>query len=125
MAISQAITVTLDKLPPSTNRLWRAHKGRVLMAAHYREWMDSAVASLIAQAHGHSISGPYGMLVRFVKPDRRKRDLSNNLKALEDAIVKAGLVRDDSDCQSIELAWVEHGPAVRVHIISTKERSGE
>lgn len=124
-----AFTLELDRLPPSANRLWRVGNGRAHMADKYRVWKDAAVSNLFAQARqqvrGEWIKGPYAMRVRCVKPDRRRRDISNNIKALEDAVVAAGIVRDDSDCQVIEAEWVSDGPAVRITIIETKERSGE
>lgn len=125
----KAFTLELACLPPSTNRLWRAGKGRVHMADTYRTWKDAAVSTLWMQAReqskGAGIVGPYAMRIRCVKPDRRRRDISNLIKGLEDAVVAAGIVRDDSDCQVIEAEWTREGPAVRITIIETRDRTSE
>lgn len=117
--MTQAISLTLDELPPSANSIWRAVGGRVLKSRDYRSWLTAAAYLLRAQAKGR-IEGPYALHVEFCPPDRRKRDLDNRIKALSDAITEAGLVEDDCHCQRIKAEWVKEGPAVRAWLISTK-----
>lgn len=95
--------------PPSTNALWRAVNGRNIMSAPYRKWKALALGELLIQRPA-KVSGPYRMTVVATRPDRRIRDLSNTLKALEDVLVTAGVVRDDSDAQSILLEWSSAAP---------------
>lgn len=77
------------------------------MAPRYREWRSIAEASIREQLKGQEpINGPYTMHVALDRPDRRRRDLSNvGAKAIEDALVSAGAIRDDSLAQRIEMEW--------------------
>lgn len=104
--------------PPSANRLWRAVRGRNIKSAEYRTWMDSAQRSIMAACIGGQLAGPYHMEVQAVRPDRRRRDVSNLLKATEDAIVQSGLVADDSDAQSVKISWAKGNPVKggKIHV---------
>lgn len=95
--------------PPSTNALWRSVGGRNILSAPYRKWLTEA-HQLVALQRPAKVTGPYRMTVTATRPDNRRRDLSNTIKALEDLLVKAGVIRDDSDAQSILLMWSEGKP---------------
>lgn len=87
-------------IPPSTNHLWRVvrrgGKARVIKSAHYRQWLDVAVLAFRLQLR--RVRGParLEMVVVGGKGWRSNRDLSNTLKAVEDALVAAGILEDDS-----------------------------
>lgn len=88
--------------PPSANRLWRSVNGRNIKSAVYRAWLTEAAYAL----RGHpAYLGPYTMTLTATRPDRRRRDLSNLLKAVEDSLQTAGIIEDDSLAQSILLQW--------------------
>ncbi len=104
--------------PPSTNNLFvngRNGRGRFTSPA-YKAWQAEAGLVVKAQAKGKRIAGTYAMEVRLVRPDARKRDASNYLKAVEDLFVWLGVVDDDSECQFVSAEWVKKGPACFVAI---------
>lgn len=92
------LTVSLP-LPPSTNRIWRNVKGRTLLSEEARQYLDS-VGLLIkgaAQLIGWE-AGPgqrYRLAIVLHFPDRRRTDISNRIKLLEDTAA-AALGFDDS-----------------------------
>ena len=47
--------------------------------------------------------------MQVVRPDKRKRDLDNLLKAASDALVSAGVL-EDHHCEWIDARWVKEGP---------------
>lgn len=95
--------------PPSANSIWRNVGGKTLMSAGYRAWKKAALWEIASQRPA-KVLGPYRMTLIAVRPDKRIRDLSNLLKATEDALVAAGVIRDDSDAASILLAWSASAP---------------
>jgi len=93
-------------LPPSVNRLWRTtSKGGMYRSPKYTAWRKVAVQNAVLQAGQRKINGPYKFTLEAVRPDKRKRDLDNLLKAASDCLVEAGII-DDSQCEWIEAKWV-------------------
>jgi len=118
--VTQLLRLTLP-LPPSVNVAYRnlPGVGRVKTKA-YKDWATEAALLMKLQARGR-IAGAYAIHVEIDRPDKRKRDLSNLLKILEDTIVAQGLVDDDSLCEHIDMKWTDHIPErpgpVRVWLI--------
>ena len=97
--------------PPSVNRLWRTTKsGRVYCSPRYVAWRDHAKWAIHEQAKRVRVTGMYKLTLLAVKPDRRRRDIGNLEKAVNDALVAAKVVEDDSMCHWIDMRWVEKGP---------------
>lgn len=112
--------------PPSANGLFRnvPGQGRV-KTEKYKDWLLKA--GLIASSQlkrDERIEGPYSLRMRAYRPDNRRRDLSNLMKATEDLIVALGVVEDESLCQLIEVEWASERmfEGIKVWLISTKER---
>jgi len=99
----------------SVNRLWRANKGGgVHKSAKYTSWTKHAEWAIAQQVSGNRIVGRYGLSVRFVRPDKRRRDLDNLFKAVSDALVHTGVIESDHLCERINAAWVASGPECEV-----------
>lgn len=107
--------------PPSANAIWRNVNGRTLKSAAYRAWLAEALALLRAQ-RAPRLQGSYSLALVADRPDRRRRDLGNLLKATEDCLVQAGVIEDDHLAASIVLAWSDAAPkkpgAVRVTVVA-------
>ena len=91
------IDITLP-IPPSTNRIWRAFKTRMIKSAEYRSWIEQAGKELTAnlpvqpQVNCHYV-------LELQLPARMVGDIGNREKALSDLFVSHGVISDD------KLAW--------------------
>ena len=94
-------------LPPSVNSLWRTTAtGGMYRSKKYTAWRKTAILNVLLQSGRRKIDGPYKLTLEAVRPDKRKRDLDNLLKAASDCLVEAGII-DDSQCEHIEARWVQ------------------
>jgi Holliday junction resolvase RusA-like endonuclease len=106
--------------PPSVNGLFfNATKGRVKTDA-YKAWRRDAGNLILVQGRKH-MRGPVSLSIAIVRPDKRKRDLSNTIKAIEDLLVEMQIIDDDSLVQRISIAWVGSGSPCVVLIQQAEE----
>lgn len=101
--------------PPSTNNLFaNGTRGRYRTKA-YQLWAEQAGYQIIEQGR-HKLRGPVSLSIALVKPDRRKRDLSNAIKAVEDLLVSMAVIEDDSLVQRLSVQWAADGAPCTVII---------
>ncbi len=91
--------------PPTVNNLFfNVRHGRVKTDA-YRAWLENAGHAINVQGKKR-ICGPVSLSIGLVRPDKRKRDLSNTIKSVEDLLVSMGVIEDDSLVQKLSVQWV-------------------
>ncbi len=113
--------------PPTTNNLFfnlPGRRGGRAPTKGYKAWKDRAAVAIRRQAPA-PIAGPVTLSIELGRPDRRRRDLSNYIKALEDALVHHELIDDDSMVQTLSVSWGSSpGATLRVQAF-TGERMGK
>lgn len=104
--------------PPSTNNLFiNTSRGRI-RSSKYDEWATEAGWELARQRPAKTI-GPVSIHFDFQSGrDKRKRDITNLLKAPEDLLVKFKVIEADDNTivQSISANWSAEVKGVRVTI---------
>ena len=123
-----AVRIELADMPPSANSLRKSfvRNGKVVSAKTdaYSAWREAAIWEIASQRAGR-IDGQYSLSIAAQRNWRTKRarDLDNLIKPVSDAIVKAGVVKDDSLAQRVTAEWVDDlgGPAVVVIIQEAQE----
>lgn len=110
------IMLHLPMLPPSANELWdRTPKG-MRLSEKYRSWLHKAGLLANAQRRGQHVNGPYSLSIQAVRPDARRRDIDNLIKATSDLLVKIGAVTDDSLCDLVSARWVTSGEGIAIRV---------
>lgn len=110
---------TIPELPPSVNHIWHQGKGRTYKPKPVVEWQRNA-SLLIAQ--GKKIAEPYpnqvALFMTLYVKNRRRMDIDNRIKCLQDCIAPAGIVNDDSQVWLIEIGRLQdtQGLGERVEI---------
>jgi crossover junction endodeoxyribonuclease RusA len=97
--------------PPSINRVHRTINGRPILSKRGREYYD--LATPLAAASGVVIRGPYLLVIKAHRPDRRKRDIGNLEKIVSDTLTKAGVIEDDCLAEAIISSWACSGVSVQ------------
>lgn len=91
--------------PPSTNMLYRnvPGKGR-RKTKRYMTWINAAGWS-VKEQQPHRVEGWVIVDITVNRPDNRKRDISNTIKAIEDLLVAHELIEDDSKVYEVRARW--------------------
>ena len=109
--------------PPSLNAYYRHPSrgplaGRHLISAKGREYR-SEVISRIAPLN-YSARGRLAVVITCHAPDKRRRDLDNLVKGLNDALTHAGVWEDDSQVKRMLVEWGPVIPEGKVEITISK-----
>lgn len=105
-------TITLSEMPPSANGLRKTfvRNGKPVSVKSdvYASWRQAALWEIAVQRPG-ILSGPYTLLIYAQRHwrSKRARDIDNIIKPISDALVKAGIVSDDSLAESVSAKWVD------------------
>ena len=105
--------ITLD-FPPSVNRYYRHVGPRVLISREGRRYRMKAVSRL---GGIRPIDGDLALVVHLYPPDRRRRDADNCLKCLQDSLVHAGAMRDDSQVKILHVEMLDPVPDGKVYVL--------
>ena len=110
--------------PPSGNNYYRHVGPRVLISRAGRKYRTMAVSRLGGLK---KLSGSVSLSLECYPPDRRRRDLDNLLKCLQDSITAAGVLDDDSQIRRLQMEMLEpiEGGLVHVRLETLPERRGQ
>ena len=79
----------------------------------YETWINFCHL-LITRQKITPVLGIYKLTIEAVRPDKRRRDIDNLIKAVSDVLQATGLIEDDSLCQEVTAKWVKNGPEMLV-----------
>ena len=102
--------ITFSDMPPSTNGLRSSfvRNGKVVSAksSTYASWRKAATWEIVSQKTG-CVTGPYVLHIAVQRNWRTKRarDIDNIIKPISDALVEAGVVKDDSLAERVSAQW--------------------
>jgi len=85
-------------LPPSENRRLFPRNGRLILTSEARQYLNSApiaIKSELKKCAWRTVEKDLPVKFHFYFPDNRRRDTTNYLKILCDALELGGLVSDD------------------------------
>lgn len=90
------ITIPIKPVTKKNSQQIRYRNGTpfVSQSDQYRDYEAAAIAYL--KCHKWTGNYPVNVKAVFYVPDRRRRDLTNLLEAVDDCLVRAGVLEDDS-----------------------------
>jgi len=101
-----AITLTLP-WPPSVNKYWRTFQGRMIISAEGRSYRKAVADQVLIQRGAKHYTGKLRVQIEAFRPDNRRRDLDNLLKAVLDGCTHAGVWEDDSNIVDLRIYWAD------------------
>lgn len=100
--------------PPSLNRYYRVLGSRVLISREGRKYRMMTVSRL---GGVRPLDGELALTVHLYPPDRRRRDADNCLKCLQDSLVHAGALHDDSQIKILHVEMLDPIPGGKAFIV--------
>jgi crossover junction endodeoxyribonuclease RusA len=103
--------------PPSVNTYWRTFQGRMIISANGRQYRKDVADQVLIQRGAKHIAGKIRVVIEAHRPDNRRRDLDNLLKAVLDGCTHAGVWEDDSNIVYLRIYWAPQvGGMLKVHV---------
>jgi len=93
--------------PPSVNTYWRVFNGRAIISAKGREYRKAVADQVLIQRAAKNYVGKLQVEIQAFRPDNRRRDLDNLLKAALDGCTHAGVWQDDSNIVDLRIYWAD------------------
>jgi Holliday junction resolvase RusA-like endonuclease len=99
------LELTLPR-PPSVNGMYATNfkTKRRFKSKKYSEWLLASEAALMTQRL-EGFLGPIQVDIAVGKQDKRKEDISNRIKAVEDFLVSHKIIEDDSLITRVSAWW--------------------
>lgn len=79
----------------------------------YEDWLQLCRVLIFHGKHS-PILGQYRLTIEAVRPDKRRRDIDNLIKAVSDVLQDTGLIEDDCLCCEVTARWVKEGPEMQI-----------
>lgn len=95
----------LLELPPTVNHIYRrgrcGNRYKTAATRHYQAQVSQTLANIW---HGQPpYTGPVELRIIFVTATRRKWDIDNRVKALQDCLMLSGVIQDDTQVQILHV----------------------
>jgi crossover junction endodeoxyribonuclease RusA len=100
------ITITLP-FPPSVNTYWRMFQNRMIISKAGRQYRKDVQSAVLLQLGNKQLGGALKVTIEAFRPDNRRRDLDNLLKATLDSLGHAGVYLDDSQITDLRIYWAK------------------
>lgn len=108
--------------PPTVNTYWRMWRNRMVISDGGRKYRKAVWEQVIQQALGKRVRNRAVVTIQAFRPDNRRRDLDNLLKAVLDALTAAEVWDDDSQITDLRIYWgPDIGGYLKVSIVDTGE----
>jgi crossover junction endodeoxyribonuclease RusA len=108
--------------PPSVNTYWRNFNGRMLISKKGREYRQLVADQVLLQKGAKHYVGKIKMTIEAWRPDERRRDLDNLLKAPLDALTHAGVYVDDHLIVDLRIFWADgKGGRIKIKVEEIKQ----
>lgn len=90
------ILLEIKNFPPSSNQRLIATPMGLIKSKKYREWQAKELVNLAKYNINNTLEGNLYLYLEVFMPDRRKRDLDNITKSVQDILTLAKVYKDDS-----------------------------
>ena len=106
------LELEIEGLPPTANIMYR-NRGRVRYKTKECREFQERTAKLMRWPEPYT--GRASLLIRFVVTHKRRWDIDNRVKALQDCLIQSGVLKDGSQTNTLHVGRT-HGTATAIYI---------
>lgn len=119
------IAVEFEGLPPTVNQMYRnvtrggfTRRYKTETCHDFQDMLSTKIKRLWAKQPPYD--GRVALFVKFLQHDRRRWDIDNRVKALQDCLQLAGVVKDDSqlDFLQVERVFNQNKTETKVKLVA-------
>ena len=109
------LELELEGLPPTVNHLYGMSGRRKYKTPEGKAYQERVISQMQKQYSAEPYTGPVGLRIVFTTADRRRWDIDNRVKALQDCLTMAGVLADD---RQVDILHVErkYGAGATTHL---------
>jgi len=93
----ELLSITIEGLPPTVNHMHINARGRRFRSQECVAYQDYVIDKII-QTRGREcpFSGRVALTLIFTAPNKRRWDIDNRVKSIQDCLARAGVIKDDT-----------------------------
>ena len=112
------LDLEFEGLPPTVNHIYRGAKGWRYLTQETREFQDRITVLLCEQWQDkETYTGPVFLSIFFYPDNKRRWDMDNRVKALQDCLEKAGIIANDTQINALYVECIDGKKKAATRII--------
>ncbi|MBR2207268.1 MAG: RusA family crossover junction endodeoxyribonuclease [Synergistaceae bacterium] len=117
---TELISLELDGLPPTVNHMYLSVRGRRFRTDECVAYQDYVVKEISRyRAHEWPYSGRCSLILIFTASNKKRWDIDNRVKSIQDCLARAGVIKDDTQIDELHVQRV-YGKIAKTHLILRK-----
>lgn len=109
------LDLEIDELPPTVNSMYRSMRnGQRYKTKECREFQER-ITNLMRKDNPELYTGRASLLIRFTAADKRRWDIDNRVKAIQDCLILSGVLKDDCQIDTLHVER-QYGTAPATYI---------
>lgn len=120
MENQELINIDLEGLPPTVNHMYLSVRGRRFRSKECIGYQDY-VSGIISQQRAREwpYSGRCALTLIFTASDKRRWDIDNRVKSVQDCLARAGIIKDDTQIDELHVIR-NYGKIAKTQLILSK-----
>lgn len=110
--------------PISVNSMYSNHGRRRIKSKRYRLWRAKALEAITEQYTGLPLSCDISLQIALSVPCKRRRDLDNHAKGLQD-VMTGTIIVDDCLIRELQMSWLPQSKGGYAELTITKYKIGD
>ena len=102
--MQKLLSISFEGLPPTVNMMYRGVHGHRYKTKATLNFQTGVVLNLrLAWKNRPPYEGRVALYITFTAADRRRWDIDNRVKALQDCFAEAGVIKDDTQIDKLHV----------------------